>query len=95
MADVVVTERETYSHGKFKGEIGRFQDLAGDFTLKTKLGRIVWFRPQASGTGTDGTYDGWWNYSDAGTTVDGGRVFFTTADLSGTAFYNYLAIGTG
>jgi hypothetical protein len=95
MAAVTLTERETFSHGNMKGEIGKFLDPDTDIEIYTKIGRIIWFRLMATGTGTDGTYDAWWNYSDAGTTIARGVVHIPDTQLSGTASYIYLALGTG
>ena len=92
--DVTLTEQETFSWGSYKAEVGGYVNPEANFTISTKLGRVIWFEITSMEDAEVSDVAVRLNaITDVATELNGGYVF--VADPTGTDEFTYLAIGTG
>ena len=93
-SELAVTNRKMGSHGHYRREIGQFTDdtTTGNYHIKTKVGRLVWFRVQCA-TAADNTLLYTLNLDSTPVTVSGAVYFASGVSSGGT--YTYEAIGMG
>lgn len=92
MANILVTNREMYSRGSMRGEIGMFDNSAqADGTIVTKLGVVEYFRmPGTNNSDHDASF--YMNFDDAGSSRSPGGIFVKGTQLAAVT-YVYEAIG--